>query len=346
MATARRTPTIQDVALAAQVSAATVSRVLTAPERVAAATRERVQAAVLATGYTVNQAARSLRLRSARTILLAAPNIANPFYSIILDAAIVAAAARGYSVMVTSRIGADPNRWLHDYLLSTRADGLLLLDGSLDTSRLHNLGAGGIELPLVAAYDEWPDPAIASVLTDNREAAMRAVRHLIAIGHTEIAHIVGPSQHRDQENERLVGYRAAMAEAGLPVREEWLFQGNYEVASGTAAGSHYLTLANRPTAIFAGNDEMALGLIHRLKRDGVVCPTDISVVGFDDTAVAAYYDPPLTTMRQPREEIGRAAINELIDQIEGARPPANPVHIVLRSTLVVRESTAPPPGRG
>lgn len=344
MATARRSPTIQDVARHAHVSAATVSRVLSAPERVAEKTRERVHAAVRATGYTVNQAARSLRMKSARTILLAAPNIANPFYSVILDAVIRAASERGYSVMVTSRIGDDPSRWLHDYLLSTRADGLLLFDGALDTRRLHGLGADGVDLPLVAAYDEKPDPAIASVLTDNVEAARRAVEHLIGLGHTRIGHIIGPSLHRDEENGRLTGFRAALAAAGLPVRKDWLFTGNYEMQSGEAAGEYFASLSDRPTAIFSGNDEMALGLIHGLKRAGIDCPADMSVIGFDDTAIAGYYDPPLTTMRQPREEIGRAATSALIDQIEGARTGAAPIHIVLRSELVVRGSTAPPAG--
>ena len=342
MANAKRTPTIQDVARHAHVSAATVSRVLSAPERVAESTRERVHAAVRSTGYTVNQAARSLRMKAARTILLVAPNIANPFYSVIVDAVIHAASERGYSVLVASRIGDDPSRWLHDYLLSTRADGLLLFDGSLDTSRLHGLGADGVDLPLVAAYDEWPDPAIASVLTDNREAAIRAVRHLIELGHTRIGHVVGPSRLPDQENERFVGFRAALAEAGLPVREDWLFTGNYEVESGQKAGAYFASLAERPTALFTGNDEMALGLIYGLKRAGLHCPRDVSVVGFDDTAIARYYDPPLTTMQQPRDEIGRAATAALIDQIEGIGSTTDPIHIVLKSELVIRESTAPP----
>ncbi|MGN6487166.1 MAG: LacI family DNA-binding transcriptional regulator, partial [Devosia sp.] len=133
------------------MSAATVSRVLSSPERVSEATRERVTAAVRDTGYTINQAARSLRLKAARTILMAAPNIGNPFYSTVLDAVIGEASARGYSVLVATRLGDDPNRWLSDYLLSNRADGLLLFDGSLDTFGLHDLSDEGLNLPLVAA---------------------------------------------------------------------------------------------------------------------------------------------------------------------------------------------------
>jgi LacI family repressor for deo operon, udp, cdd, tsx, nupC, and nupG len=334
----KKTPTIQDVARYASVSAATVSRVLSSPERVSETTRERVHAAVRETGYTINQAARSLRLKAARTILMAIPNIGNPYYSTVLEAVLQEAASRGYSVLVASRIGDDPNRWLSDYLLSTRADGLLLFDGSLDTTRLHSLNADGVMLPLVAAYDEVPDPAINSVITDNRLAAKRAIRHLIEFGHTRIGHVIGPSRNQ-QTNERLVGFTEAMRNAGLPIHTEWLIQGVYNMESGKSAAERLLVRGDLPTAMFCGNDEMAIGFIHRMRQAGIDCPRDISVIGFDDIAMAEYFDPPLTTMRQPREQIGRFATRSLIDIIEGAVPEDEPIHVVLTSDLVVREST-------
>ena len=337
MVTTRKAPTIQDVARQAGVSAATVSRVLSAPDRVTEATRDRVHVAVRDTGYTINQAARSLRQRTARTILLAAPDIGNPFYSTIVDAVIREASLRGYSVLVASRIGDDPNRWLSDYLHSTRADGLLLFDGSLDTRRLHGLGGESGTLPLVAAYDEIPDEAINSVITDNRLAAMRVVDYLVELGHREIGHIIGPSRNTTK-NERYLGFVAAMGEAGLPVREAWLIQGDYNMASGVVAAERLLSLGAMPSAVFAGNDDMAIGLIHRLRLAGIECPRDISVVGFDDIAIASYFAPPLTTMRQPRETIGQLATRALIDIIEGVIPEDEPVHIMLKAELVVRGS--------
>lgn len=339
MALERKTPTIQDVARHAKVSAATVSRVLSAPERVSEATRERVHAAVRDTGYTINQAARSLRLRAARTILVAAPNIGNPFYSTVLDAVISEASSRGYGVLVASRIGEDPNRWLNDYLLSNRADGLLLFDGSLDTNRLHGLlGEGGARMPLVAAYDELPDPKVTSVITDNRKAAARAIAHLVEQGHRDIGHIIGPSRNATQ-NERMLGYFDGMRAAGLDVRPEWLINGSYDMESGTRAAENLLKSGRLPTAVFAGNDEMGIGLIHRLRQAGIDCPRDISVIGFDDIAVSRFFDPPLTTMRQPRESIGQMATQTLIDIIEGIASGSDPAHVVLSSELVVREST-------
>lgn len=333
-----RAPTIQDVAQQAQVSAATVSRVLSAPGRVRPETRERVEAAVRATGYTLNQAARSLRLRTSRTILFAAPDIGNPYYSTVVDAVIREAAGRGYGVLVASRLGADGNRWLSDHLVSNRADGILLFDGSLDTRGLRELDRNGGALPLVAAYDEIPDPSVNSVLTDNRQAARRAVEYLYGLGHRDIGHIAGLTRN-GLPNERLAGYREAMQGLGLPIRPEWIVDGDYRMESGSRAADTLLDGPGLPSAIFAGNDDMAIGLIHGLRQRGVLCPRDISIIGFDDIPVAPFIDPPLTTMRQPRQALGEAAARTLIDIIEAGTEGRDPIHIVLQNTLVERRST-------
>jgi len=338
----KKLPTIQDVARHAKVSAATVRRVLSTPDRVSEATRERVHSAVLETGYTINQAARSLRLQRARTILAAMPGIGNPFYSTILEAVVTTATSRGYGVLVTGRLGGDPAKWLSDYFLSNRADGLLLFDGFLDTRKLHAISAENGLLPLVAAYDELPDPQINSVITDNLQAAERAVDYLYQLGHRKIGHIAGPSRNTFP-NERLVGYRKAMFEHRLEIRDDWVLPGDYTMESGRSAAEHFARLKDRPTAVFAGNDEMAIGLIATLRRLGIECPGEISVMGFDDISVSQNYSPALSTMRQPREQIGRIATETLINILEGNRTTSDPARVVLRSELVVRESTAPPP---
>jgi LacI family repressor for deo operon, udp, cdd, tsx, nupC, and nupG len=337
----KKLPTIQDVARHAKVSAATVSRVLSAPERVSEATRQRVQLAVLETGYTLNQSARSLRLQRAKTILTAMPGIGNPFYSTILDAVVTTATKRGYGVLVAGRLGDDPARWLTDYFHSNRADGLLLFDGFLDTRKLHAIAGERGAMPLVAAYDELPDPQINSVITDNLQAAERAVQHLYNLGHRRIGHIGGPSRNTFP-NERLVGFRKAMFEHRLEIRDDWIVPGDYTMASGKAAAEHFLRCREMPTAIFSANDEMAIGLIATLRRSGVECPRDISVMGFDDISVSQNYAPALTTMRQPREEIGRIAAETLINILEDNRATPDPVRVVLKSELIVRESTAAP----
>jgi LacI family repressor for deo operon, udp, cdd, tsx, nupC, and nupG len=335
----KKTPTIQDVARHAKVSAATVSRVLSNPERVSEATRERVNLAVRETGYTINQAARSLRMRAAQTILIALPDIGNPFYSTILDAVVDEAAGRGYGVLVANRFGEDPSRLLNEYFRSSRADGLLLFDGGVDTAMMQVLATSDGQMPLVVSFDEIPDTDVASVMIDNLAAAERAVEYLISLGHRDIGHVIGPSRNT-QPNLRFVGFRNAMARAGLPVRDDWLVEGDYSMVSGTAAAETLLARGKLPTAVFAANDEMAIGFLSALRDRDILCPRDISLVGFDDIAIATHYWPRLTTMRQPREQIGRLVTESLIDILEGNTAPDAPRRIVLRSELIVRESTS------
>lgn len=343
MSKAEKTPTIQDVAKFAQVSTATVSRALSRPERVSEPTRERIAEAVRITGYTLNQAARSLRQRTARTILVALPDIGNTFFSTILDAIEREAALRGYGVLVVNRIAGDVSgRRLHEYFLSNRADGLLLLDGALALAPLLVLTQAPANVPLVMACETIPDAPFHAVRTDNIYAAEVATRHLIGLGHRRIGHIQGPPGNV-LTTERQTGFTNALAASGLTAQPEWILAGGFTMERGVAAAEQFMALRERPSAIFAANDEVAIGFLSGLRRHGLECPRDISVVGFDDLAVATHVWPPLTTMRQPREALGRLAAEALIDLIEGKPPSRVPKHTVLSSELIVRASTAPPP---
>ena len=340
MSTFRKPPTIQDVARFARVSTATVSRALSSPERVSEGTRARISDAVRVTGYTLNQAARSLRQRTTKTILVGLPDIRNPFFSSILDAIEREAALRGYGVLVCNRYSGDnPARRLAEYFLSHRADGLLLLDGSLDLAQLLELTREPISVPLVVACEEIPNAPFHTVMTDNVCAAERATQHLIDLGHRRIGHIAGPVGNV-LRRERLLGFSQAMEAAQLTVLPDWIFPGNFQMESGYAAALQYLAMSDRPSAVFAANDEMAIGFLSGLREQGLECPRDISVVGFDDLAVALHYSPPLTTMRQPREKLGQLAAEALIDILEGG-PATEPLRIVLSSEMIVRASTAP-----
>ena len=341
MTTSRKTPTIQDVARFAKVSTATVSRALSRPEQVSLQTRDRISEAVRLTGYTLNQVARSLRQRTARTILVALPDIRNTFFSSILDAIEREACLRGYGVLVVNRFaGDDSGRRLHDYFLSNRADGLLLLDGSVELSQLLALTGEPAHVPLVMACETIDGAPFHTVTTDNVYAAEVATRHLIGLGHSRVGHIRGPV-HNGLTLARETGFRNAMAASGLAVRPDWLFAGGFEMERGLAVAEQFMALIDRPSAVFAANDESAIGFLSGLRRHGVECPRDVSVVGFDDLAVAAHIWPPLTTMRQPRAALGRLAAEALIDLIEGKPPSRVPQHTVLSSGLVVRSSTAP-----
>jgi LacI family transcriptional regulator, repressor for deo operon, udp, cdd, tsx, nupC, and nupG len=341
MSDLKKTPTIQDVARFARVSTATVSRALSRPERVSSDTRERVSEAIRATGYTMNQAARSLRQRAARTILVALPDIRNGFFSSILDAIEKEATARGYSVLVANLYTAHESaRRLEGYLLSNQADGLLLLDGSLDPAALSVLTSEPHSIPLVVACEPVSQPGFHSVLTDNGIAAERATRHLIGLGHRRIGHLLGP-EHNVVARERHAGFMRSMQEAGLPLMPQWMMRGNFEMGAGFAAAARFVTLEERPTAMFAANDESAIGFLSGLRQHGIECPRDISVVGFDDLDVAAHYRPALTTMRQPRDTLGRLAAETLIDLLEDGPRQGGAVRITLSSELIVRDSTAP-----
>jgi LacI family transcriptional regulator, repressor for deo operon, udp, cdd, tsx, nupC, and nupG len=343
VAITRKTPTIQDVARFAQVSTATVSRALATPDRVSEGTRARVAEAVRVTGYTLNQAARSLRQKAAKTILVALPDLRNGFFSSILDAIEREAAHRGYSVLVANiYAGPSPATRLQSYLLSNRADGLLLLDGSLDEQTLRMLTDAPYSVPMVIACDEIAGAGFHTVLTDNAHAAYRATRHLIDLGHKRIGHLLGPDNNL-VARERQSGFARALADAGLPLQSDWLIRGNFEMEMGFAAAARFMTLTERPTAMFAANDESAIGFLSGLRKHDILCPRDISVVGYDDLDVAAHYHPSLTTVRQPRDMLGRLAAETLIDLLETASAGRGAVRIVLDSELVVRESTAHPP---
>ncbi|MHA6730484.1 LacI family DNA-binding transcriptional regulator [Devosia sp. A369] len=338
-----KTPTIQDVARFAEVSTATVSRALSSPERVSESTRDRISEAVRVTGYTPNQSARSLRQRTARTILVALPDIRNPFFSTILDAIEREAASRGYGVLVANRFSsAESGRRMRDYFQSNRVDGLLLFDGSVDLEQLMMLAGDPMPVPLIVACEEIPHAPFHTVKTDNVFAAAQATRHLIELGHRKIGHIRGPADNV-LTGERQTGFTQAMRAADLAIRPEWLLAGGFDMASGQAAARHYLALDDRPTAVFAANDESAIGFIAGLRRNGLECPRDISVIGFDDLEVASNIWPPLTTMRQPRAALGRIAAGALIDIIEGQQQSRVPMHMVLSSEIIIRGSTARAP---
>jgi LacI family repressor for deo operon, udp, cdd, tsx, nupC, and nupG len=231
---------------------------------------------------------------------------------------------------------------MRDYFMSNRVDGLLLFDGSVDLEQLMLLTGAPTPFPLIVVCEEIPHAPFHTVKTDNAYAAERATRHLIELGHRQVGHIRGP-EGNVLTGEREAGFRKAMQDAGLDIRAEWMLPGAFEMEAGLIAAQHFLRLDSRPTAIFAANDESAVGFISGLRQNGLDCPADVSVVGFDDLALAAHVWPPLTTMRQPRAALGRIAAGALIDVIEGERHSRVPMHMVLSSEMIVRGSTCRPP---
>lgn len=337
----RAFPTIQDVARVANVSTATVSRALSYPERVSAETRRLVIEAIEQTGYAVNQTARNLRRRQAGAILVLVPNLGNPFFSQILAGIEATVSRAGLNVLIADTRQPDVRvTQLSAYLHNNRADGLILLDGSLPEDFFAGLRRS---TPPIVFCCEWNDAAaLPSVRFDNAGGAGLAVRHLHALGHRRIGHILGPADNV-LTGERRRGVEAALAGFGLPLASEWTFEGDFSLASGAAAARRWLELSERPTAVTAASDQMACGFIAELHRNGVATPRDVSVVGFDDIDIAEQFIPALTTVRQPRALIGETAAAALIELIRAQEAGAAPVPVreVLAAELIVRGSTGP-----
>jgi LacI family repressor for deo operon, udp, cdd, tsx, nupC, and nupG len=337
---AQKSATIQDVARAARVSTATVSRALSAPGKVSEATREAVIDAVRATGYRVNQAARNLRMQRAGAVLILVPNLGKPFYSGILAGISEGFAGSDYAVLITDT-ETDPlsDGALAGYFLDGRIDGAISLDGGLPRTALAQCAAQGVGDRIVFLC-EWVKGAEFPVIAaDNAQGARLAIRHLHDLGHRRIAHVTGP-----EGNVLTAARRAGMlderARLGLPARDEWIIRGDFSLESGHEAAARILAMSERPTAVFCSADMVAFGLIAGLRAGGLDVPGDISVVGFDDIEMSEYYVPALTTIRQDRQRLGRRAAEVLLSRLTGgARPgpePPIPVEIVLRA------STAPP----
>ncbi|KQX06044.1 LacI family transcriptional regulator [Ensifer sp. Root423] len=333
-------PKIKDIAERAGVSVATVSRALSGSSLVTDETRQRINALARELNYRPNVSARNLRTRRSMSVLLVVRDVGNPFYLEILKGVEATAREAGYAVLMGNTEN-DPDREVEYFnmLRDGHADGMILMTGKLPPPEPGE-SADLSHLPVVIALEMIEGSGFPHVQIDNVAAAEAAVDHLIALGHRRIAHIAGPlpevmALHRRD------GYRAAMKAAGLAVPEGYEVRGDYLLESGEACASDLFALPEPPTAIFAANDEMAYGAIHALRRLGREVPGDVSVVGFDDLYLSKAFYPPLTTVSQPRADIGRTAMSQLLNVLSDGDVAAEPA-IVLPTTLNIRGSTAPP----
>ncbi|MGV7218048.1 LacI family DNA-binding transcriptional regulator [Bradyrhizobium sp. UFLA05-112] len=338
--TRQKVTKIADVARLAGVSVATVSRTLARPEIVIEETRTRVLAAVRETGYTPNISARNLRARKTMVVLVAVPDIANPFFAEVLQGIDDTLSTAGYGLIIASLAGSPEKEARYvDLVCAGQADGVLLLCGHVMRSPDRDLRDARV--PLVAACEYISGESFPQVTIDNVGTASEAVRHLVELGHTNIAYLSGPKSNI-LEQQRFEGYRQALREAGIAADSGLILPGDFTFRTGVEAGRTMLALesAARPTALFAANDEMAIGLIKTVQAAGLQVPTDLSVFGFDGIAYADYCEPTLTTVVQPRRDLGAAAAAELIALMTTGR--AGPrKNIQLPATLALRDSTRP-----
>lgn len=326
---------IADVAIKAGVSVATVSRVLNGHTNVREPTRDKVLAAVAASGYRVNELARNLRTAESRLLLAMVPDFGNPFYAAIVRGIDSVARQNGYFMLLCDT-GADPGRErsYFDLLRGRRADGAICLDPAAIQSAL----AEDVSLlPWVACCEFDPAAGVPYVGIDNHLAAGDAVRHLLAQGHTKIA-LVNAGHGYLYGRQRAQGYRDALSAAGIDADPAWHIDvASLDYAAGEAAAHRLMQLKrNRPTAVFAVSDTLAIGAIKGLRAEGLRVPDDIAVMGFDDIAVAAQIDPPLTTVAQPMRELGETAARLLLKRLHD--PRAEVPGVLLPHTLMLRRS--------
>jgi len=328
----KKNVTISDIATQANVSKSTVSRVLNNTTPVNEEKRKAVLAAMKKMNFEPNIFARGLACGQSYTVGVVTQNIGSPFYDGISQGVL-----NGLSETIYSPIFTD-GQWQPNIgeavvktLIGRRVDGLILIGSCLEADVLDRLKTTIPTLLVGGKLEGWENQCL---FIDNEEAAWKATRHLIELGHTKIAHITGIATHQDSIL-RQAGYRRALEEANIEVDEDLIYEGNFDGSSGVMGVESLLGQGKSFSAIFAANDSTAFGARLALYRRGIRVPEDVSIVGFDDQNEAAFYTPPLTTIRQPAQEMGVVAAEvllKLINKQEYAFPD-------LEAKLIVREST-------
>ncbi|CAA9297951.1 MAG: hypothetical protein AVDCRST_MAG77-5373 [uncultured Chloroflexi bacterium] len=350
---------MKEVSRAAGVSISTVSHVLNGTRHVSPELRQRVQVAITQLDYRHNGLARSLRTRQSYAIGLIIPDVANPYYPQIARGVQDAAAAAGYWVFLcNSDRHPQAEVRLLENLEGRRVDGIILDPSGPDPALLAALRRSAAPVVLVGSRIDEPDLDVVTVAPNG---GYEAVRHLIARGHRRVALIAGPPVSGGALPAlpaKAGGYRQALDEAGIPPDLTLIAEADYTREGGAAAMQRLLALPNPPTAVFAGNDLMAIGALAAARRAGLRVPEDLAVVGYDDIPEAAVTTPALTTVAVPKYEMGRAAADVLLDRLRSRSPHAStastldgdsgtsgrpgtpsPHHIVLPHRLIIREST-------
>jgi len=335
----KRPVSIKDVARAVGVSHPTVSRALRGSPLVPVQTAQQIQRTAEAMGYKPSAVARSLVTRKSSTIGVVVASIADPFYGEIASGIEEIASANGYSVILTNS-PIDPAREIAVVrsLEEHRVDGILVTASRVGESYLSV--SSEMQIPIVLINNQHDGEFVYSVCIDNVAGALEATKHLIELGHVNIAYL-GDRLGFQTDKERCAGYRKALEDAGVKFRKEWVVNGDGLPEGSADAVAALLSSKKTPTALFCYNDMSALGAIEAARAKGLRVPEDLSLVGFDDLFFSRYMQPALTTVRQPRREMGRKAMSILLSLLTGADPEKQ---VSIRGELVVRSSTKPPAG--
>ncbi len=329
--------TLKTIAQEAGLSITTVSRALAGYDDVNEATRQRVIAIAKRLGYQPNLAARHLRSKQTHTIGMVIPltsYYSDPFFMELLSGVGRQAAEYGYDLLLSAQQPGEEELIAYRRMVaSSRIDGVIVARVWKDDPRIAFLRE--VQHPFVA-FGRSNDGNYPHIDVDGLSGMLQLMRHLVERGHRRIALILSPA-NLVFTAVRYQGYVQGLAEAGLPLRQDYLVEADLSQEGGCAAAQHLLALPDPPTAIVACNDTMAIGALEAARARGLKVGRDIAVAGFDDIPLAAYTDPPLTTVRQPIYEIGRRALDMLIRVIR--REPLQEPHVLITPELIVRQST-------
>lgn len=330
--------TIKDIAREANVSVATVSYVINKTRWVSPELTRRVDDAISELGYTPNEVARSLRQSRTKTIGLIVPDNSNPFFAEIAKGVEDAGFDAGYSVILcNSNAMIERELTYLELLKSKRVDGIIFIATTTEIKHLKPLIKSGI--PAVIFYRQSDELNVDTFCIDNERAGFIATRHLIELGHQQIA-CIQPASAATASGLRVVGYQRAMELSGLPLRERLMPRGDNLLGGGWMAANTLIETGEPFTAVFACNDAMAIGCIRALREAHYHIPEDVSVAGIDDILLASFCEPTLTTVHQPKYEAGRQAVERLLERILGEYD-GGPREFELELNLVIRNSSFP-----
>ena len=329
-----KAPSIYDVARESGVSVFTVSSVVNNKSYVSKKLRTRVEAAIRKLNYVPNLVARSLANRRTHTIGVIVPDIANPFFPMVVRGAEDAAQKHGYNLLLcNSDDSLEKEEQAIELLLSKRVDGILLTKAAGDFRPPLRQMIKDVGIPFVLVMRTYPKLTQDAVITDDYEGAYNAVRHLAQTGRKRIGLISGPLKVSNAKA-RWQGFRDALRAEGLPFDEKLVIEGDYRIDSGFRAG--HALLSQRPDGIYAANHLMTVGLLKAAEEMGLSCPEDFGLVSFDDYPWLGVFRPKLTTVELPKHQLGAEAAELLIERISGGR--AKPVVKKLKVELRIRES--------
>jgi len=330
---------IKDIANAAGVSHSTVSRALSDSPLVKGETKARIQRLAEEMGYTPDAIARSLVTQKTRAVGIVVTTITDPFVAEVVQGIEDTAQENDYSVILATS-PAEPERELAtvEMIRSKRVDSVIVTSSRVGALYLEHLERIGVPVVLVNNHNEQSGRYTFSVSVDNQHGGHLAANHLIELGHRCIAHVSGPADHSDAE-ERLIGYRQALDEAGIAFNPDLIVRGNRRLDGGERALRRLISLDSPPTAVFCYNDVTAIGLIRAARQAGLSVPEDLAVVGFDNIPLAAYFYPPLTTIDQPQHRMGRLAMQMALELMTADDSTTSFSDIVVKGKLIARESS-------